>query len=318
MDQFSQSRRSLLQGAALVGVALSIPGHTLAQTPTATPSDLNSAAPTRFQDIGDVRLAYRRFGKTGATPVVCLQHFTGTMNNWDPTHTNRLAQDREVVLVDYRGVGRSEGQTPDSVQALAADIIAFIHALGLPQVDVFGFSLGGFVAQQIALDAPTLVRRLILTGTGPSGGEGMAEFSPQVKEIIARPNTSPEERRLALFFSPSEQSQSAGRAWQARISTRQEDREPESTPQVAQAQLTAITRWGAIVGERYSSLARITQPTLVVNGHNDIMVPTVNSYILQQRLPNARLILYPDSSHGAHFQYPQEFADSAARFLATP
>ncbi len=289
--------------------------HADAQAPARPPSGLSIAAPTRYQDIGGVRLAYRRFGKPGATPVVCIQHFAGTMNSADPVHADRFAQDREVVLVDYRGVGRSEGQTPDSVQGLAADIVAFIRALDLPQVDVFGFSLGGFVAQQIALDAPTLVRRLILAGTGPSGGEGMAEFSPKVKDIIAWPNATPDEKRLGLFFSPSERSQAAGKAWQARTFARRDDREPDPTTQAAQAQLVAITRWGAIVGERYASLARITQPALVVNGSADIMVPTVNAYILQQHLPNARLVLYPDSGHGAHFQYPEEFAEYAARFL---
>lgn len=315
MTSISHDRRQLLQSTALAGVALTLPGQVQAQSPTAVAPDPGATAPTRFQDIGDVRLAYRRFGKAGATPVVCVQHFTGTMNNWDPIHTSRLAQDREVILVDYRGVGRSEGQTPESVQALAADIIAFIHALGLRQVDVFGFSLGGFVAQQVALDAPTLARRLILAGTGPSGGEGMAEFSPQVMEIIARPDTTGAQRQLELFFSPSADSQAKGRAWHARIAARQNDREPESGPQVAQAQLVAITRWGVVDGERYATLAQITQSTLVVNGHNDIMVPTVNSYVLQQRLPNARLVLYPDSGHGAHFQYPEEFAETAVRFL---
>lgn len=277
--------------------------------------DLHNTAPTCFQDINGIQLAYRRFGKKGATPVVCLQHFTGTMNNWDPIHTNRLAQDREVILVDYRGVGRSEGQTPFAVDALAADIIAFIQAQKLEQVHLFGFSLGGFVAQQIALDAPSIVLRLILVGTGPAGGEGMQEFSREVKEIIVKPNTTPSQRRLELFFSPSVESRAAGEAWQERIGVRQEDREPESTAQVAQAQLIAITRWGEIHGERYAALSRITQPALVVNGHNDVMVPTVNSYLLQQHLPNARLLLFPDSGHGSHFQYPQEFAEAAASFL---
>jgi pimeloyl-ACP methyl ester carboxylesterase len=142
--------------------------------------NLHESAPTRFLEVGDARLAYRQFGKEGAPPLVCLQHFTGRMDNWDPLHTNRLAQDRPVVLVDYRGVGRSSGETPDSMQGMGRDIIAFIHAFGAEQVDIFGFSIGGMVAQQIALDAPELVRRLILVGTGPSGGEGMAAFSPQV------------------------------------------------------------------------------------------------------------------------------------------
>lgn len=319
-DVIGAGRRWFLQvygtgTAAGIATAVLDGREAFAQSTVPPQADLHAAAPTRLQDIGGVRLAYRRFGAEGATPLVCVQHFTGTMNNWDPIHAKRLAQDRPVILVDYRGVGRSEGQTPDSVPALATDIIAFIRALGLAQVDVFGFSLGGFVAQQIALDAPDLVRRLLLVGTGPAGGEGMQEFSSRVKAIIARPNATSGERQLDLFFSPSAPSQTAGRDWLSRIGARQADREPESTPQVAEAQLTAITQWGRIPSDRYAALEKITQRTLVVNGGNDIMVPTVNSFILQQRLPDARLILYPDSGHGAHFQYPHEFADAAARFL---
>ena len=279
-------------------------------------ANLHETALTQFQDVGDVRLAYRKFGKEGAPPLVCLQHFTGTMNNWDPVHTNRLSQDRPVVLVDYRGVGRSSGETPDSMRGMARDIVAFIQTLGAEAVDLFGFSLGGMVAQQIALDAPKLVRRIILAGTGPSGGEGMDTFSPQVQEIVGRPNSTAAERMLELFFSPTATSQAAGKAWLARIAARQNDREPEATPQVAAGQLAALAKWGQVTGERYSDLKKITQRTLVVNGNNDIMVPSVNSFILQQNLPDARLMLYPDSGHGSHFQFPQEFAEAAARFLA--
>ena len=278
--------------------------------------DLHESAPTQFRDIGDVRLAYRRFGKEGAPPLVCLQHFTGTMNNWDPIHTNRLAQDRPVVLVDYRGVGRSSGETPDSMQGIARDIIAFIRTLDVKQVDLFAFSIGGMVAQQVVLDAPELVRRLVLVGTGPSGGEGMAEYTPQVKEIVSRPNSTPAERMLDLFFSPTATSRAAGKAWLARIAARQADREPEAAPQVAAAQLAALAKWGEVTGERYGDLKKITQRTLVVNGHDDIMVPTVNSFVLQQKLSDARLMLFPDSGHGSHFQFPQEFAEAAVRFLA--
>ena len=144
--------------------------------------NLNETAPTQFQDIGGVSLAYRHFGKEGAPPVVCFQHFTGTMNNFDPIHTNRLAQDRPVILVDYRGVGRSGGEMPDSMPAVAADIIAFVKALGLKEIDLFGFSIGGMVAQQVVLDAPELVRRILLAGTGPSGGAGMLELCPRCRK----------------------------------------------------------------------------------------------------------------------------------------
>jgi pimeloyl-ACP methyl ester carboxylesterase len=281
--------------------------------------DLAATAPTQFQNIGAVSLAYRRFGKKGAPPVVCFQHFTGTINNFDPIHTNRLAQDRPVILVDYRGVGRSGGEMPNSIPATAADIIAFVKTVGLKEIDLFGFSLGGMVAQQVALDASELVRRILLAGTGPSGGEGMQEYTPEVQEIVNRPNSTAQERTLDLFFSKSPTSQAAGTAWLKRIAARKLDREPEAKRQVAEAQLVALAKWGAIPATgRYGDLKRIKQRTLVVNGKNDIMVPTVNSYILQQQLPDARLILYPDSGHGAHFQFHYEFAEEAARFFATP
>jgi pimeloyl-ACP methyl ester carboxylesterase len=277
----------------------------------------SETAPTQFQDISDVRLAFRRFGKEGAPPVVCLQHFAGNMNNFDPIHTNRLAQDRPVVLVDYRGVGRSGGQTPDSMSGLARDIIAFIRTLGAQQVDVFGFSIGGMVAQQVALDAPHLVRRLILVGTGPAGGEGIGQFTPEVVEIVSRPGgTEVERSALETFFSPTETSQAAGKAWLARIAERKSDREPPASAQVATAQLAALAKWGKVSGDRYASLKKLPHRTLVWNGRNDAMVPTVNSFILQQRLPDARLMLFPDSGHGSHFQFPEGFAEVAAGFLA--
>jgi pimeloyl-ACP methyl ester carboxylesterase len=280
-------------------------------------ANTSETAPTQFQDIGDVRLAFRRFGKEGAPPVVCLQHFAGNMNNFDPIHTNRLAQDRPVVLVDYRGVGRSGGQTPDSMSGLARDIIAFIRTLGAQQVDVFGFSIGGMVAQQVALDAPHLVRRLILVGTGPAGGEGIGQFTPEVVEIVSRPGgTEVERSALETFFSPTETSQAAGKAWLARIAERKSDREPPAPAQVATAQLAALAKWGKVSGDRYASLKKLPHRTLVWNGRNDAMVPTVNSFILQQRLPDARLLLFPDSGHGSHFQFPEEFAEVAAGFLA--
>ena len=232
---------------------------------------LHETAPTQFRDIGDVNLAYRRFGKEGAPPLVCLQHFTGTMDNWDPIHTNRLAKERAVILVDYRGVGRLGGEAPSSIAGMARDIIAFIRALAVERVDFFGFSIGSMVAQQVALDAPDLVRRLILVGSGPSGGEGMATFSLEVQEILNWQDTPEAERTLKLLFSPSATSQATGKAWLARIAARQMDREPPASPQVAAAQLDALKAWGQVTGERYSYLRKIPQRTLVVDGRDDIL-----------------------------------------------
>ena len=206
---------------------------------------------------------------------------------------------------------------PDSIPATAADLIAFVKALGPKEIDLFAFSIGGMVAQQFVLDAPGLVRRILLVGTGPSGGEGMQEFSREVMDIVNRPNSTIQGRTLDLFFSKSPASYAAGKAWLERIAARKLDREPETGPEVAKAQLVALAKWGVIPAtDRYGDLKRIKQRTLVVNGKNDIMVPTINSYILQQQLPDARLILYTDSGHGSHFQFYEEFAEEAARFFS--
>ena len=177
-------------------------------------------------------------------------NFTGTMNNFDPVHTKRLAQDRPVILVDHRGVGRSSGKMLDSMPAIAADLIAFVKALGLKEIDLFAFSIGGMIGQQFALDAPGLVRRILLVGTGPSGGEGMQEFSREVMDIINRPNSTIQGRTLDLFFSKSPASYAAGKAWLERIAARTLDREPETGPEVAKAQLVALAKWGVIPRDR--------------------------------------------------------------------
>ena len=198
-------------------------------------ADLHNSAPTRFIEANGIRFAYRRFGTEGATPMVCFQHTTGTMNNWDPIHTNRVAEDRPVVLVDYPGVGRSSGETPQTFEKTAELMIGFIRALGMDKADLFGFSIGGMVAQQIAVLAPDLVRRLVLVGTGPSAGEGMASYTPKVREIVGRVDSTMEERLLELFFAPTVTSQAAGEAWLARIAERQSDREPPATPEAPHA-----------------------------------------------------------------------------------
>jgi pimeloyl-ACP methyl ester carboxylesterase len=224
-----------------------------------------------------------------------------------------FARNRPVILFDNRGVSRSGGSTPDSVAAMARDAVAFIAALGLKQVDLLGFSLGGFVAQVIAADYPTLVRRLILVGTGPEGGEGIRNLPRVLEEARQRSEGDP---RRYLFFDQSLTSQAAGLAFLQRLAQRTADRDPESSQETVDAQFAAIMAWGADGnGSSAQRLQRIGQPVLVVNGKNDIMVPTSNSYTLFQGLPNARLTLYPDSGHGSLFQYPERFVEEGVRFL---
>ena len=278
----------------------------------------HETAPTRFVEADGTRFAYRRFGGGGGLPLLFCQHFTGTMDNWDPVITNTLAQEREVTLFDNRGVGSSNGQTPDSIEAMATDALAFVDALGLKQIDLLGFSIGGMVAQQMVLDRPKLVKHLILAGTGPKGGEGIDIGAlPPSSVVLADASLSHFDRQQRLFFAPTETSQAAGRAFFERKHWRKDDRDPEATPAVAKAQTIAIKSWGEQrKGERYGRLKEIKQPTLVFNGINDVMIPTINSYILAQHIPDARLVLYPDSGHGALSQYPDQFCAEVKLFLA--
>ena len=277
----------------------------------------HETAPTRYVEANGIRFTYRRFGVGEGLPMLFCQHFTGTMDGWDPIVTNTLAQEREVILFNNQGVGSTSGKTPDNVQAMATDALSFIDALGLKRIDVLGFSLGGMVAQQITLDRPTLVRCLVLAGTGPEGGERMDIGSvPPSSEVLANKSFSHFDIEQHLFYAPTETSQAAGRAAWERKSWRKNDRDPPFSLDVATAQTIAIKSWGEAKGERYARLKEIEQPTLVFNGVDDTMIPTINSYILAEHLPDARLILYPDSGHGALFQYPHQFCAEVKLFLA--
>jgi pimeloyl-ACP methyl ester carboxylesterase len=277
-------------------------------------SNTHNTATTQFLDANGVRYAYRRFGEGKRPPLVCLQHFRGGLDNWDPLVTDGLAEGGQVILFNNAGIASSGGESPNHIAGMAAHVLAFLDALGITNIDLFGFSMGGFVAQQVVLNRPELVRRLILAGTGPEGGEDMVAYAPEVTAQATTPIPT-EASFLYLFFAPTPTSQAAGRAFWKRRNARADQDTPSSLSAMA-AQAAAIGAWGAVPAtNRYAQLRNIVQPTLVVNGKHDLLVPTINSYILQQQLPNATLIIYPDSGHGGIFQFPEAFVREANLFL---
>ncbi|MEM5296801.1 alpha/beta hydrolase [Burkholderia sp. JPY481] len=276
----------------------------------------HQTAPTQYVDANGIRFAYRRFGNRAGVPLVMNIHFTGTMDHWDPAVTDGLAVGREVILFNNAGISSSSGSVPESIEEMAADAAAFIRALGLEQVDVLGFSMGGLIAQTLAIAEPTLVRRLILVGTGPRSGEGMASLTPEAQEIFGASYAEPDHLWLRVHFSPTGTSQTAGRAFLERFRLRTANRDPAANEAVAPAQLAALAKWGAPQDKPYAYLSALSQPTLVVNGDNDVIIYTVNSLILRQHIPNAQLIIYPDANHGSLYQYPERFVEDVSRFLS--
>jgi pimeloyl-ACP methyl ester carboxylesterase len=279
-------------------------------------SNTHNTAKTQFVAANGVRYAYRKFGSGNRPPLICLQHFRGGLDNWDPLVTDGLAEGGPVILFNNAGIASSGGEPADTISGMARHVLAFVDALGLAKIDLLGFSMGGFVAQQVTLDRPNLVRRLILAGTGPEGGEDMAAYPPEVTKQATQ-EVPTEDNFLYLFFEPTPSSQAAGREFWLRRNTRVDQDRPSSLAAMA-AQAAAIGAWGTVpLDDRYKALQAIKQTTLVVNGKHDLLVPTVNSYILQQHLPNATLTIYPDSGHGAIFQFADAFARETNRFLNT-
>jgi pimeloyl-ACP methyl ester carboxylesterase len=268
-------------------------------------------APTQYVEGSGIRFAYRQLGPSTGTPLVLLQHFSGNIDAWDPAVVNALASDRPVIAFDNAGVGRSTGQTPDSVAGMARDAVGFIKLLGLTEVDLLGFSLGGCVAQLIAAEHGRLVRKLILVGTAPKGGE--EHLMAVLQDAFSQ--TAAPDPRLPLFFTKSAASQSAGLAFLQRTKARTQDRDTDNGSAVTNPQAKALITWCATPDPEHAILRAIAQPALVVSGSHDTMLPADNAYAMFKALSNAQLVLYPDSSHGALFQYPELFVGHVRTFL---
>jgi len=267
-------------------------------------------AVTQYVEAYGTRYAYRKLGASSGMPLVLLQHFTGTMDAWDPAVVNALAADRPVIVFNNAGVGTSSGTTPNNVDQMTIDAESFIMALGLAEVDLLGFSLGGFIAQAMANRHAIKVRKMIVAGSAPKGGE---EHLAQVVEEAFGKGAS--DVRLPLFFTPSDASQAAGEAFVYRAAARKELRDPDNGDSVSNPQATAIISWCAEADPKLKSVANIKQPTLIVHGSDDTMFPSINAYRMFKAMKTATLIVYPDSAHGALFQYPETFVAHVTTFL---
>jgi len=269
-------------------------------------------APTRTLSVGGVEFAYRELGPSTGVPVVFLTHLAAVLDNWDPRVVDGIARKRRVITFDNRGVGASSGSTPRTIEEMARDAVSFIGALGLDQVDLFGFSMGGMIAQVIAQQQPQLVRKLILAGTGPAGGEGIDKVTRITYLDTARGLLTRQDPKQFLFFTRTPNGRRAGKQFLARLQERTSDRDTAISIRSFRAQLKAIHRWGQ---QQPADLASIHQPVLVMNGESDRMVPSNNTVDLDRRLPNSQLVLYPDAGHGGVFQFHQDFVRRALAFL---
>lgn len=276
----------------------------------------HQTAPTESVDADDgVTYAYRRFGPPSAVPLVLLQHFRGNIDDWDPAFTDALAVKREIILADPPGVGASTGVPDHTVAGTAQSILAFLDALGLREIDLLGYSLGGFVAQDLALLRPWAIRRLVLAGTGPKGAPGMHGWRKDIEES-ARHDEGSAEDLLYIFFAHTETSQAKGAEFLGRVFQRTQDRDPTPTLAVREAQYDAVIEWGIPDHAALQRLTGIRCPTLILQGDDDLMIPTKVSHLMAGLIPDATIRIYPDASHGSILQYPAEAAQDVNRFLA--
>jgi len=284
--------------------------QTSAQTPGATWKNV----PTQTIHANDVSFVYREMGQhNGGTPVVFLVHLAAVLDNWDPRIMDGLATKHHVIAFDNRGIGASTGSASNSIEQMADDAITFIKAKGFKQVDLLGFSMGGMIAQEMVLKEPQLIRKMILAGTGPAGGEGISTVNGVANYDILRGLLTGQDPKQYLFFTRTPNGIEAGKAFLARLNERSENRDKEISVAAYIAQLQALSTWGR---KRPVDLSSVKQPALVVNGEADRMVPTQNTYDLAKRLPNSTLVIYPDAGHGGIFQFHSDFVARSLAFLA--
>ena len=282
---------------------------TLADTPM---NATWSTAPTHTIHVHGLEFAYRELGPSTGVPVVFLTHLAAVLDNWDPRVVDGIAATHRVITFDNRGVGASSGSTPTTIEEMASDAGSFIRALGFDQVDLFGFSMGGMIAQVIAQEEPQLVRKMIIAGTGPAGGEGIDKVTRISYVDTARGLLTRQDPKQFLFFTRTPNGRRAGTEFLARLKERTNDRDKAISVGSFRAQLKAIHRWGQ---QTPTDLASIHQPVLVMNGESDKMVPTKNTVDLDRRLPNSQLVIYPDAGHGGVFQFHEDFVKRALEFL---
>ena len=269
-------------------------------------------APNLSISVGGTAFAYRDLGPRGGVPLILLNHWGAVLDNFDPRIVDGLASKHRVIAIDYRGIGASGGTAPVTIDEMARDTIALIHALGFEKVDLLGFSLGGFVAQDITLKAPGLVRKLILTGTGPAGGKGIEKVGAVSWPLMIKGLLTLRDPKFYLFFTSTANGRRAAKAFLDRLKERKAGRDKGPTPGAFLRQLKAIKAWGR---QAPQDLGSIRIPVLIANGDNDIMVPTVNSTDMARRIPGAQLVIYEDAGHGGIFQNHADFVPKALSFL---
>ncbi|MET3125623.1 pimeloyl-ACP methyl ester carboxylesterase [Arcicella rosea] len=268
--------------------------------------------PTKFVEANGIKFAYRSYGKEGDIPVIYFNHLTANLDNCDPRIMDAIAANRQIISFDYRGVGATTGDQGTSIPDMAKDAIAFIHALGYKQVDIVAFSMGGFITQELLLIEPTLARKIVLAGTGPRGGKGVSDVVGLTYKDIFKGLFTFRDPKFYLFFTQNKVGKAAARDFLKRLKERTENRDKKVKLSVLKKQLKAIKNWG---NDKPADLSVFKHPVLVVNGDNDRMVPTPNSYDLANRFTNSEIVIYPNSGHGGIFQYHEEFLKKALPFL---